>query len=131
VYDGGLRLAQPAEARAAYDGSVAAYRQTVLAAFQGVEDTLAALRILEEEARVQDEAVGAAQESVRLTTNQYKAGVVGYLNVITVQTIALNDQITAVQLLGRRMAAAVLLIQALGGGWGANELPSPKAASAP
>jgi outer membrane protein TolC len=80
---------------------------------------------------VQDEAVGAAQESVRLTTNQYKAGVVGYLNVITVQTIALNDQITAVQLVGRRMVAAVLLIQALGGGWTADELPSPKAASAP
>jgi NodT family efflux transporter outer membrane factor (OMF) lipoprotein len=131
VYDGGLRKAQTDEARAAYDGSVAAYRQTVLTAFQGVEDNLAALRILEEEARVQDEAVGAAQESVRLTTNQYKAGVVGYLNVITVQTIALNDQITAVQLLGRRMVAAVLLIQALGGGWTADELPSPKAASAP
>jgi outer membrane protein TolC len=119
------------EARAAYDGSVAAYRQTVLTAFQGVEDNLAALRILEEEARVQDEAVGTAQESVRLTTNQYKAGVVGYLNVITAQTIALNDQITAVQLLGRRMVAAVLLIQALGGGWTADELPSAKAASAP
>jgi NodT family efflux transporter outer membrane factor (OMF) lipoprotein len=131
VYDGGLRKAQTDEARAAYDGSVGAYRQTVLTAFQGVEDNLAALRILEEEARVQDEAVGFAQESVRLTTNQYKAGVVGYINVITVQTIALNDQITAVQLLGRRMVAAVLLIQALGGGWTADELPSAKAASAP
>ena len=131
VYDGGLRRAQTLEARAAYDASVAAYRQTVLTAFQGVEDNLAALRILEEEARVQDEAVQAAQESVTLTTNQYKAGVVSYLNVITVQTIALNDEITAVQLHGRRMAAAVLLIQALGGGWTADELPSPKAASAP
>jgi len=131
VYDGGLRKAQTDEARAAFDGSVAAYRQAVLTAFQGVEDNLAALRILEEEARVQDEAVRAAQESVTLTTNQYKAGVVSYLNVITVQTIALNDEITAVQLLGRRMAAAVLLIQALGGGWTADELPSAKAASAP
>jgi NodT family efflux transporter outer membrane factor (OMF) lipoprotein len=131
VYDGGLRKAQTDEARAAYDGSVAAYRQAVLAAFQGVEDNLAALRILEEEARVQAEAVRAAQESVGLTTNQYKAGVVSYLNVITVQTIALNNQITAVQLLGRRMAAAVLLIQALGGGWTSDELPSPTAASAP
>jgi NodT family efflux transporter outer membrane factor (OMF) lipoprotein len=131
VYDGGLRKAQTDQARAAFDGSVAAYRQAVLTAFQGVEDNLAALRILEEEARVQDEAVRAAQESVTLTTNQYKAGVVSYLNVITVQTIALNDEITAVQLHGQHMAAAVLLIQALGGGWTADELPSAKAASAP
>jgi NodT family efflux transporter outer membrane factor (OMF) lipoprotein len=131
VYDGGLRKAQTDQARAAYDGSVAAYRQTVLTAFQGVEDNLAALRILEDEARVQEEAVRAAQESVVLTTNQYKGGVVSYLNVITVQTIALNDQITAVQILGRRMAAAVLLIQALGGGWTFEDLPTPAAASAP
>jgi NodT family efflux transporter outer membrane factor (OMF) lipoprotein len=131
VYDGGLRKAQTDQARAAYDGSVATYRQTVLTAFQGVEDNLAALRILEEEARVQDEAVRAAQESVGLTTNQYKAGIVSYLNVITVQTIALNNQITGVQIHGRRMAAAVLLIQALGGGWTVDELPSAKAASEP
>jgi NodT family efflux transporter outer membrane factor (OMF) lipoprotein len=127
VYDGGLRRAQTLEARAAYDASVATYRQTVLTAFQGVEDNLAALRILEEESRVQDEAVAAAQQSVELTTNQYKAGTVSYLNVITVQTIALNDEITAVQIKGRRMAAAVLLIQALGGGWNAGELPSAQA----
>jgi NodT family efflux transporter outer membrane factor (OMF) lipoprotein len=131
VYDGGLRAAQTDQARAAYDGSVATYRQTVLTAFQGVEDNLAALRILEEEARVEAEAVRAAQESVVLTTNQYKAGIVSYLNVITVQTIALNDEITAVQIHGRRMAAAVLLIQALGGGWTVDELPSAKAASEP
>jgi outer membrane protein TolC len=92
-----------------------------------VEDNLAALRILEDESRVQDEAVAAAQQSVELTTNQYKAGTVSYLNVITVQTIALNDQVTAVQIMGRRMAAAVLLIQALGGGWNASELPSAQA----
>lgn len=122
LYDGGLRKAQTDEARAAHDASVAAYRQTVLGAFQGVEDNLAALRILEEEASVQEEAVRAAQQSVLLTTNQYKAGVVSYLNVITVQTIALNNQVTAVQLLGRRLAAAVLLIQALGGGWTADEI---------
>jgi outer membrane protein TolC len=89
-----------------------------------VEDNLAALRILEEENGVQDEAVKAAQDSVRLTTNQYKAGTVSYLNVITVQTIALTDEVTAIQIRGRRMAAAVLLIQALGGGWQAAELPS-------
>jgi outer membrane protein TolC len=96
----------------------------VLAAFQGVEDNLAALRILEEENGVEDEAVKAAQDSVRLTTNQYKAGTVSYLNVITVQTIALTDEVTAIQIRGRRMAAAILLVQALGGGWTAAELPS-------
>jgi outer membrane protein TolC len=76
VFDGGLRHAQTDAARAAYDATVATYRQTVLAAFQGVEDNLAALRILEEESGVEDEAVKAAQDSVRLTTNQYKAGTV-------------------------------------------------------
>jgi NodT family efflux transporter outer membrane factor (OMF) lipoprotein len=124
VFDGGLRRAQTDAARAAYDGTVATYRQTVLAAFQGVEDNLAALRILEEENGVQNEAVKAAQDSVRLTTNQYRAGTVSYLNVITVQTIALTDELTAVQIRGRRMAAAVLLVQAVGGGWTAAELPS-------
>jgi len=125
VFDGGLRRAQTDAARAAYDGTVATYRQTVLSAFQGVEDNLAALRILEEENGVQDGAVKAAQDSVRLTTDQYKAGTVSYLNVITVQTIALTDEVTAIQIRGRRMAAAVLLVQALGGGWTAAELPSP------
>jgi outer membrane protein TolC len=103
----------------------------VLTAFQGVEDNLAALRILEEESQVQAEAVQAAQQSVDLTTNQYRAGTVSYLNVITAQDIALGDQITAVQILGRRMAAAVLLIQALGGGWSARELPSATAVTGP
>jgi NodT family efflux transporter outer membrane factor (OMF) lipoprotein len=126
VYDGGLRRAQTDQARAAFDASVATYRQTVLAAFQGVEDNLAALRILENETQVQGEAVKAAKESVVLTTNQYKGGTVSYLNVITAQTIALADEVTAVQILGRRMAAAVLLIQALGGGWDAASLPSAK-----
>src|SRR5262245_14338565 len=124
VVDGGLRRAQTDAARAAYDASVAAYRQTVLGAFQGVEDNLAALRVLQDEARVQDEAVTAAQESVRLTTNQYLAGIVSYLNVITTQTTALTNEVTAVQILGCQMTAAVLLVQALGGGWSAADLPS-------
>lgn len=124
VFDGGLRRAQSDFARAAYDATVATYRQTVLTAFQGVEDNLAALRILEEEAQVQGEAVKAAQQSVTLTTNQYKAGTVSYLNVITAQTIALTNETTAVQILGQRMTAAVLLVQALGGGWNASNLPS-------
>ena len=124
VFDGGLRHAQTDAARAAYDATVATYRQTVLASFQGVEDNLAALRILDEENGVQDDAVKAARKSVDLTTQQYKAGTVSYLNVITVQTIALTDEITAIQIRGRRMAAAVLLVQALGGGWTAADLPS-------
>ena len=127
VIDGGLRRAQTDQARAAYDTSVANYRQTVLTAFQGVEDNLAALRILESEADVQERAVKAAQRSVSLTTSQYRAGTVSYLNVITTQTIALADEVTAVQILGRRMTATILLVQALGGGWNAGELPSAAA----
>src|SRR5262249_46501534 len=127
LFDGGLRRAQTAQARAAYDASVASYSQTVLGAFQNVEDNLAALRILEEEARVQDAAVGAATQSVSLTTEQYRAGTVSYLNVITTQTIALADQITALQILGRRLTASVLLVQALGGGWRDADLPSTQA----
>lgn len=126
VFDGGLRRAQTDFARAGFDSSVATYRQTVLTAFQGVEDNLAALRILEEENRVQDQAVAAAQQSVILAINQYKAGTLSYLNVITAQTIYLSNEVTAVQIRGRRMAAAVGLIQALGGGWNAGELPSTK-----
>jgi NodT family efflux transporter outer membrane factor (OMF) lipoprotein len=130
VFDGGLRRAQTDYARAGYDASVATYRQTVLAAFQAVEDNLAALRILEQEAQAQDEAVKKAQESVTLTMNQYKAGTVSYLNVITTQTTALTNETTAVQLRGRRMTAAVLLVQALGGGWHAADLPSAQAVTA-
>jgi outer membrane protein TolC len=89
-----------------------------------VEDNLAALRILEQEAQVQAEAVTAAQRSTMLTTNQYKAGIVTYLNVVTTQAIALANEIIAVQLLGRRMTAAVLLVEALGGGWNTTDLPS-------
>jgi NodT family efflux transporter outer membrane factor (OMF) lipoprotein len=126
VFDGGLRSALTDQARAAYDASVAAYRQAVLTAFQSVEDNLAALRMLEDEARVQNDAVKAAQQAVVLTANQYKAGIVSYLNVITVQAIALTNETSAVQILGRRMTAAGLLIQALGGGWNVAGLPSVK-----
>jgi NodT family efflux transporter outer membrane factor (OMF) lipoprotein len=124
VFDGGFRGAQKDFARAGYDVSVAAYRDTVLAAFQAVEDALAALRILEEEAQVQDAAVVAARQSVTLTTNQYRAGTVSYLDVVTVQAIALADERTAVVLLGQRMVDSVALIEALGGGWSSAELPT-------
>ncbi len=117
LFDGGLRSAQTAQARAAYDATVASYRQTVLTGFQEVEDNLAALRILEQEAAAQQEAVKAATQSLTFTTNQYKAGTVNYLNVIVSQTALLTNQNTAVNIMARRMAASVLLVKALGGGW--------------
>jgi NodT family efflux transporter outer membrane factor (OMF) lipoprotein len=123
VFDGGLRGAQTAAARAVYDSSVALYRQSVLAGFQQVEDNIAALRILEDEAQIQDEAVKSAQQTVVVVTNQYKAGITSYLNVITAQTAALENERTAINILGNRLNASVLLIKALGGGWNASNLP--------
>ena len=129
VFDGGLRQAQTAQARAIYDQNVAFYRQTVLTGFREVEDNIAALRILEQEAQVQAEAVKAARESVALTTNQYKAGIVSYLNVVIAQAAALNNERTAVDIQDRRLTASVLLIKALGGGWDASLLPDANALS--
>jgi NodT family efflux transporter outer membrane factor (OMF) lipoprotein len=122
IFDAGARGAIVDQARAAHDASVASYRQTVLTAFQQVEDNLAALRILEEEAAAQDDAVKAARESTELTLNQYKAGTVSYLNVIIIQAAQLNNEAAAVRIKSQRLAAAVALIQALGGGWDASEL---------
>jgi outer membrane protein TolC len=119
-----LDRAQTDQARAAYDATVAVYRQTVLAAFEEVEDNLAALRILQDEATEQDAAVKAAEQALSLITIQYKAGPVSYLNVIVAQATALSNEITAVAILGRRMVAAALLVKALGGGWSADNLPS-------
>jgi NodT family efflux transporter outer membrane factor (OMF) lipoprotein len=123
VFDGGRRRAFTDEARAAYDAQVAAYRENVLTGFQQVEDSLAAVRILENEADVQDQAVAAAQRSLDLSITRYKGGVTTYLEVITAQSAALSDQVTAVNILGRRMANTVLLIEALGGGWDRSSLP--------
>jgi len=123
VFDVGRRRALTDQARAAYDFQVAAYRENVLSAFQQVEDNLAAVRILENEAKVQDEAVVAAQHSLDLSITRYKGGVTSYLEVITAQSAALADEVTAVNILGRRMASTVLLIQALGGGWERSSLP--------
>ncbi len=122
IFDAGLRRAQTEQAIAAYDATVAEYRQAVLAGFQEVEDNLAALRILGEEAEVQEGAVRAARESVLLTTNQYKTGIVSYVNVVTVQTTQLSNERTAMGILGRRLVAAVTLVKALGGGWSAAEI---------
>jgi outer membrane protein TolC len=88
-----------------------------LTAFQQMEDNLAALRILEQEAAQQQRAVASAQESLRLATNRYRGGVDTYLQVITAQTLALTNELNAINILRRRMNASVLLIKALGGGW--------------
>jgi NodT family efflux transporter outer membrane factor (OMF) lipoprotein len=123
LFDGGRRHALNDEARATYDSEVASYRETVLTGFQQVEDNLAALRILEQEASVQASAVQAAQRSLNLSNTRYDGGVTSYLEVITAQNAALTDEVTAVNILGRRMASAVLLIQAIGGGWDRRSLP--------
>lgn len=126
IFDGGLRKAQSAQAVAVYDQSVATYRQTILGGFQEVEDNLAALRILEQEAALQDDAVKAARESVQITTNQYKAGIVDFLNVVNVETIALDNERTALTIQSNRLSAAVSLIKAVGGGWNASDLNTDK-----
>ena len=123
LYDAGLRHATTDQARAAYEANVAAYRQSVLTAFQEVEDNLAALRILEEEGAKQQQAVQSAERSTALSLNRYKGGLVTYFEVITAQSIALTDEVTAVNILTRRMNSSVLLIKALGGGWDASSLP--------
>ena len=124
IFDVGRRRAFTDEAREAYDFQVATYRQSVLSGFQQVEDSLAALRILENEATVQDQAVAAAQSSLDLSNTRYQGGVTSYLEVTVAQSAALSDEVTAVNILGRRMASTVLLIQALGGGWDRSSLPA-------
>ncbi len=122
IFKGGALVAQTDAARAAHDATVASYRQTVLTGFQEVEDNLAALRILEEEWKVQDEAAKAARLSATLSTNQYKAGTISILDLLVVETVARNNERTAIVILGNRMSASVLLIKALGGGWKFSDL---------
>ncbi len=124
LFDVGRRRAASDEAIAFYDQTVANYRQTVLTGFQQVEDNVAALRILEHEAQVQDKAVIAAQKYLELAWTRYKGGVTSYLEVTTAQSAALSDELTAVNILGRRMVNAVTLVQALGGGWDRSALPA-------
>ena len=126
LFDAGFRQAQSAQATAVYDETLANYRQTILAAFREVEDSLAALRILEEEAAVQAMAVRAAGESVTIANNQYRAGIVNYLAVVVVQAGALNNERAALGILGRRLVASLTLIKALGGGWEAEASKAAK-----
>jgi NodT family efflux transporter outer membrane factor (OMF) lipoprotein len=123
IFDAGRRRAASDQAIAVYDQTVASYRETVLTSFQQVEDNLAALRILDQEAQTQNVAVTAAQKSLELSITRYKGGVTSYLEVTVAQSAALSDEVTAVNILGRRMVAAVQLIQALGGGWNISSLP--------
>jgi NodT family efflux transporter outer membrane factor (OMF) lipoprotein len=125
LFDGGLRRAQVAQARAAYDLSVDNYRQTVLIGFQQVEDEIVTLRVLEQQSVIEDAAVAAAREAEKLTLNQYKAGTVPYSSVITAQTTRLSAEQTALAVLSSRLQASVALIEAVGGGWNASQLPLP------
>lgn len=124
VFDAGLRKATVQQYRAAYDASVASYRQTVLTAFQQVEDNLSTLRILSQEIQQQDTAVNSAQRNLSLATDRYKLGIDPYLNVITAQTTLLTNQQTAVNLRIQQMTSSVQLIEALGGGWNSSQIPT-------
>jgi NodT family efflux transporter outer membrane factor (OMF) lipoprotein len=124
IFDGGRRRANTDQAIAAYDQTVASYRETVLTGFQQVEDNLAALRILEKEADTQQRAVLASQKYLELALTRYRGGITSYLEVTTAQSVALTDEVSAVNILGRRMTSAVLLVQALGGGWDRASLPA-------
>ncbi|WP_032970086.1 efflux transporter outer membrane subunit [Bordetella hinzii] len=117
IFDGGAREAQIASARAAYDAQAAAYRQSVLTALREVEDYLVQLRVMAEEQQVQRRALESARESLRLTRNQYEAGLVDYLSVAVVEATALASERNAISLLGNRLIASVQLVTALGGGW--------------
>lgn len=127
VFDGGLRAANKAQAVAAYDETVANYRQTVLTAFQEVEDNLASARVLEQESAVQNDALRSAREALALVNNRYKAGTAGLLDVLTAQTAAYTAENTTLTIMGRQYTAAITLIKALGGGWHGHDVEVGKA----
>jgi len=130
LFDGGARSARNDQATAAFDASVATYKQTVLGGLQEVEDNLSTLRVLDQESQVQDQAVKAAQLSERLALSQYQAGTTTYLSVVTTQAASLTNQRTAVTLLGRQLVASVALIKAVGGGWRVGEINQAAATTA-
>ena len=123
IYDGGRRRAGVEQAQANYDATVATYRETTLEAFQQVEDNLAALRILAQEATQEEQAVEESQRNLRLFTNLYEGGADPYLEVVTAQTTLLFNQRNEIDILRRQMDASVLLVKAVGGGWNASQLP--------
>jgi NodT family efflux transporter outer membrane factor (OMF) lipoprotein len=126
LFDAGLRRATVEQYKATYDQTVANYRESVLTAFQQVEDNLAALRILEQEVQQQDTAITSAQRNLTLANDRYRLGIDPYLNVITAQTTLLSNQQTAVTLRMEQMTDSVQLIKALGGGWDASRMLSPQ-----
>jgi len=124
LFDGGKRRAQVKVTQAAYDTTVANYKETVLTGFQQVEDSLASLRVLAQETEIVDRAIVAAQQSLDISTTQYRGGLINYLQVITAQTSLLQNQRESVDLHTRQLLGSVSLIQALGGGWDASHLPT-------
>jgi NodT family efflux transporter outer membrane factor (OMF) lipoprotein len=122
LFEGGARSAAVKAARATYDQAVANYRETVLAAFQDVEDELAGQRILANEAAVQAEAAVSARDAVRIALNEYRAGTENYTTVVTAQATALSDEESALEVTQNRMTTNVSLVRALGGGWTKNQL---------
>jgi NodT family efflux transporter outer membrane factor (OMF) lipoprotein len=125
LFNGGLTAAQVEAARATYAASVATYRQTVLSAFQQVEDNLVAIRVYGQEERVQREAVAVARQAVQIAINEYQAGTQNFTTVVTAETTALNDELSLLATRAQRLAGAVSLIVALGGGWTEAKLPDP------
>jgi NodT family efflux transporter outer membrane factor (OMF) lipoprotein len=123
IFDAGRRRAVSEGAIANYDGTVASYRQTTLAAFQEVEDNLAALRVLEKESQQQKQATVSAERSLRLFNERYEGGVDNYLQVITAQNVLLTNQRNSIDIQRRRMDASVILVKAVGGGWDTSQLP--------
>jgi len=124
LFAGGVRTAAVAQARAAYEQSVANYRQAILTAFQQVEDQLAALRILEQQAAAEAVAVRSAEQALQIALNEYRAGTAAYTAVITAQETALSDEVTLLSIQQSRLVASVALIEALGGGWDTSRLPT-------
>ncbi len=129
LFDAGLRGAQTDAARATYDQQAATYRQTVLSAFQNVEDNLVSLRVLEREIVIQREAVQSAQQALDIVINQYKAGTTTYLTVITAQTAAYQAEQALVNIAGQRMVSSAGLVMALGGGWDVKQMDADPTAS--
>ncbi len=126
LFDGGYRRGVTQQAEAAYEAQVAVYRQSVLAAFQDVEDNLAAVRVLDQESTQEDLAVQAAERSLDLARFRYRGGVANYLDVITAEGVALTNESTAIDILTRRMTSSVALVKALGGGWNVTAIPGAK-----